>query len=140
MRRKLLTVLGLVAVALVETGCFIAIDKVDDPTAAFQKARAEADRYAGRRGPAHQLNLLVWDKNDAEMVRISLPMWVVKKLDDAEMEWNEHDGRDTDSDRERDVARRIRKHVRARDLDKAGLGILLEVEEDEGDRVLVWLR
>jgi len=33
----------------------------------------------------------------------------------------------------------VRPHLRLEDIEKAGLGILVEVEEDGGDQVLVWL-
>jgi len=32
------------------------------------------------------------------------------------------------------------RHVRLEDLEKAGLGVLVEVEEEGGDLVLVWLK
>jgi hypothetical protein len=44
-----------------------------------------------------------------------------------------------DDDRDR-VARRVRRHVRLEDIEKAGLGILAEVEDEDGEQVLVWLR
>ncbi len=135
MRSKLFPVLAVAALALLGAGCFVSVHEVSDPAAAFRDARAEAERYAGRRGPARQLNVLVWDHHDGEMVRVSLPMWLVKRID-ASVER----GGGGDSEQERDLAHRIRRHVRIRDLDQAGLGILVEVEEDEGDRVLVWLR
>ena len=135
MRSKLFPVVAVAGLALLGAGCLVSVHEVSDPTAAFREARTEAERYAGRRGPARQLNVLVWDHHDGELVRVSLPMWLVKKID-ASVE-REHQG---DSHSERDLAHRIRRHVRAGDLDKAGLGILVEVEEDEGDRVLVWLR
>ena len=138
MGRRLVTVLSLALLAVLETGCLVSIDHDDDPRAAFDAARREASRYAGKRGPAHHVNVLVWDGNDHEMVRVSVPMWLAKKIENASADWDED--ADGDGDREREVARRVRRHVTLKELEKAGLGVLVEVEEEEGDRVLVWLR
>lgn len=124
-----------ILMGVLETGCFIQVDHVADPRAAFRDARAEALLYAGRPGPARELNLLVYDAGERELVRVSLPMWVVRKLD--------RDGREFDldfDDRPHGLARAMKRHVRLRDIERAGLGILLEAEEDEGGQVLIWLR
>jgi hypothetical protein len=60
-------------------------------------------------------------------------MWIVRAAEkrvDWEKEWDDDD----------EVARRVRRHVRLEDIEKAGLGILAEVEEEDGEQVLVWLR
>ena len=133
MGRRLVAVLSLALGAILETGCLVSIDHVSDPTAAFEAAKREASRFAGKKGPAHHVNVLVWDRHDKEMVKVSVPMWLARKFENAHAEWEE----DGDHDR---VARRVKRHVSLKDLEKAGLGILVEVEEDEGDRVLIWLR
>jgi hypothetical protein len=135
MGRRLVTILSVALAGVLEAGCLVSIDHVDDPTAAFDAARREASRYAGKKGPAHHVNVLVWDGGDHEMVRVSVPMWLARKMENASGEWDDDDG-----DREHEITRRIRRHVVLKDLEKAGLGVLVEVEEDEGDRVLVWLR
>ena len=140
MGRRLVTVLSLALAAVLETGCLVSIDHVEDPRAAFEAAKREASRYAGKKGPAHHVNVLVWDGGDHEMVRVSVPMWLARKLENASAEWEHDDEGDDEHDAERRVARRVKRHVSLKDLEKAGLGILVEVEEDEGDRVLVWLR
>jgi hypothetical protein len=67
-------------------------------------------------------------------VRISLPLWLVRKLDrDGRLEL---DLDDEDRGRSRRLARRLRS---LKDIERAGLGVLLEVEERSGERVLVWL-
>jgi hypothetical protein len=137
MGRRLVTVLSLAFAAILETGCLVSIDHVEDPTAAFDAARREAARFAGKKGPAHHVNVLVWNGHDREMVKVSVPMWLARKLENASADW-EHEGDGDDS--ERRAARRVKRHLSLKDLEKAGLGILVEVEEDEGDRVLVWLR
>jgi hypothetical protein len=129
MRRSALLVLA----AVLQAGCLVNIEHVDDPTAAFHTARTEALRFQGKPGPAHQLNVLVYDPGDREMVRVSVPMWLARKAA-GRVDWDDTDGHDGD------VARRVRRHVRLEDVEKAGLGILAEVEDEDGEQVLVWLR
>ena len=70
MRRSAVLVLA----ALLQAGCLVNIEHTTDPTAAFQEARTEALRFQGKPGPAHRLNVLVYDPGDHEMMRVSLPM------------------------------------------------------------------
>ena len=118
--------------ALLGCGCLVQIDHhVADPNAAFREAKAEAARYQGRPGPAHEVNVLVYDPSEGDLVRVSVPLWLCKKFD------GKVDFGDDGEDR---AARAVRRHVRFSDLEKAGLGTLVEVEEDSGEQVLVWLR
>jgi hypothetical protein len=39
-----------------------------------------------------------------------------------------------------EIAERIRRRLRLKDIEQAVRGVLLEVNEESGDRVLVWLR
>jgi hypothetical protein len=131
--------LGLVVatLGLGEAACLVQITHVTDPRPIFGEARAEAERLTGRPGRAHELNVLVWNHGDRELVRVSLPMWIVRKAE------RHIDGDDDafDGDRRaKDHVRDALRHVRLEDLEKAGVGILAEVEEEGGDQVLVWLR
>lgn len=121
----------LVVAAAISTGCLVQIDHVSDPGSAFRAARAEAARVQGRPGPAHELNVLVFDPDDRELVRVSLPMWLCRKLE-GKVDW--------DDDREARVARSVKRHVRMEQLERAGLGVLAEVEEEGGQQVLIWLK
>jgi hypothetical protein len=112
-------------------GCLVEIRHVDDPAAAFGQARAEASRLQGRPGPAHRVNVLVFDEGDRKLVRVSLPLWLVRKI--------EKDGEFDLGDEAGDLASGVRPRLRLEEIEKAGLGILVEVEEDGGDQVLVWL-
>jgi hypothetical protein len=129
MRRFLLLVLA----AVLQAGCLVHVDRVSDPTPAFRDARAEALRVQGRPGPARELNVLVYDPDDREMVRVSVPMWLARKAA-GHVEWDGLEGA------EGDVARRLQRRVRLQDIERAGLGILAEVDEEGGEQVLVWLR
>jgi hypothetical protein len=124
-------VLGVVLVGVLGTGCLVEVHSTSDPGPAFKAARAAAARVQGRPGPAQELNLVAWDRHDRKLVRVSLPMWLCRKLDH-EADWD-------DEDAER-LARRVERHVRLRDLEHSGLGVVVEVEEDDGSQVLVWLR
>jgi len=117
--------------AAVTAGCLVEIDRVADPRPAFAQARREAQRYQGRPGPAGHVNVLVYDQGEGQLVRVSIPMWLARKVARHE------EGIDLDLG---DAEHTMKRHVRWEDLEKAGLGILLEVEEDEGDQVLVWLK
>jgi hypothetical protein len=117
-------------------GCLVHIDHVSDPTVAFKEARQEAAKQQGRSGPAHSLNILAYDASDHELVRIRLPMWLVRKIDEDEQilgDW------DLDDDHTLRLEGVIEDHLSLEDLEHAGLGVLLEVEEDDGERVLIWL-
>lgn len=129
-------VLGVLAAAVLETGCLVHIMEVRDPEPFFRQARAEASRYQGRPGPARELNVLVYDRSDRKLVQVRLPMWLVRKADE-HVDWDEVD---LDDDGE-EAFRRVRRHVALRELEKAGPGILVEVDHhEEGEQVLVWLR
>jgi len=106
---------------------------VDNPGAAFAKARAEVARVQGRPGRPGHLEVLVYDRAEGQLVRASLPMWLVHKMDDG-------DDIDLDFEEGGDTARRVKGRLRLEDIEKAGRGVLVEVEEEDGDLVLVWLR
>ncbi len=121
---------GALAVLLLG-GCFVEIHRVADPRPDFARARDEAARLQGRPGPPHRVNVLVYDDSDRKLVRVSVPLWLVRKI--------EKDGEiDLGGDAE-GLAEGVRPRLRLKDIEKAGLGILVEVEEDGDDQVLVWL-
>ena len=124
-----------VLLAGLTSGCLVEIDRVADPGSAFAQARREAARFQGRPGPAHQVNVLVYAHDDGQLVRVSVPMWLARRI-------ARHEGGDFDIDLggQGRAEEKVKRHVRLEDIEKAGLGILVEVEEDAGDRVLVWLK
>jgi hypothetical protein len=126
--------LGL-GLALLQGGCLVSVEHVQDPAAAFAKARAEAASVAGRPGPARHLNVLAFDPDEGELVHVSVPMWLARKA--------AHEGRfevTNEDDAEGKAARAVARRVRLEDLERAGLGVLAEVEDDDGEQVLIWLR
>jgi hypothetical protein len=129
-------VLSGVLVAILSAGCFVEVRHVDDPRPAFDRARAEAAQEAGRPGRAHQVNVLVYERDDQQLVKVSLPLWIARKI-------AKHEGGgeiDLDDEVGERVRGRLQHRLRLEDLEKAGRGMLVEVEDDDGSQVLVWLR
>jgi hypothetical protein len=128
------SILAVILAAATQAACLVQITRVSDAGPVFAQARRDALRYQGRPGPARELNVLVFEREEGKLVRVSVPMWIVRAAEkrvDWEKEWDDEDD---------EVARRVRRHVRLEDIEKAGLGILAEVEEEDGEQVLVWLR
>ena len=128
-------VLASLLVAILTTGCFVEVNHVDDPRPAFNRARAEAAAVAGRPGRAHQVNVLVFEPDDQQLVKVSIPLWLARKI--AKHEGGEMDEGDEVGER---VQRRLEHRLKLEDLEKAGRGTVVEVEDDDGSQVLVWLR
>ena len=126
---------GLAFLAVLQAGCLVEIHHVNDAAAAFASARAEVARDQGRRGRVHRLNLLVFDPEECELVRISLPMWLARKVQ-GRIHWGERaPGRGEDR-----FERRLASRLRVQDLAAAGPGLIADVEDEDGGQVLVWLR
>ena len=122
--------LGAMVAAGLSAACLVDVDHVQDPRPRFDKARAEARAAQGQPGPAHEVNVLTYDPRDGELVRVSLPLWLARRI-----------GRDGETDGGTDEWEgRLRRHVSFRDLGRAGRGILVEIEEEDGEQVLIWLR
>ena len=128
---------GLLLAAVAGAGCLVEVKEVSDPRPVFDQARAEALRFQGRPGPAHQVNVLAFDRDEHRLVRVCVPMWLVRKIGSKAGAGGDFDLEGADGER---VARKIHRHVRLEEIEKAGLGILLEAEEEDGSQVLVWLR
>jgi hypothetical protein len=128
-------VLAPLLVAAATTGCFVEVHHVDDPRPAFDRARAEAARVAGRPGRAHEVNVLVYEPDDRQLVTVSLPLWVARRI-------AKHEGGDLDLDDEvgERVRGRLQRRLRFEDLERAGRGVMVEALDDDGSQVLVWLR
>lgn len=132
MKRKLL----IAAVPLVLSGCLVEVKTVADPGPALARARAEVEELASRPGPAQSLQVVAYDPDERKLVRVGLPLWLVHKAGDLdEMDLGDEVGDELGQD----LGRRL-KGVSLRDLEKVGRGALVEVEDDDGTRVLVWLR
>ncbi len=111
------------------SGCLVNVSRVDDPAPAFSKALAEAARVQGTGKPG-SLNVLVYDPSDRELVSVSAPLWLVRKAGAIAF----------DDDSEDQGQQFARLCLLPENLEKAGRGVLVEVDEEGGDHVLVWLR
>jgi hypothetical protein len=128
---------ALTVAAALSAGCLVQIETVRDPRPRFAEARREAMRLQGRRGPAHELNVLVYEPDERKLVRVSIPMWLALKIE-SHVDWDKE--LDFDDDDRRRVERTVRRHVNLKELARASPGILIEVDDDDGEQVLVWLR
>jgi hypothetical protein len=138
MRRA--AVLMVAAAAVLETGCLVQITKVADPGPIFQQARLEAGRYAGKPGRAREVNVLVYEPAEQQLIRVSLPIWLVKKIE-RHVDRGEIDlDMDLDDDEADHVKRVLKRRLRWEDIERAGLGPRVEVDEEDGEQVLVWLK
>lgn len=132
------------SLALASVGCFVNVTHVSNPDRYFDEARRLAGEVAGKDGPARELRVLVYDPGDRKLVRVEVPLGLVRRLSrDAEFDWDfdfdDHDFCRSGSRGCSEARRKLRK-FRGRDLDKLPLGPLVEVTEDDGERVLVYLR
>ena len=136
MRRAAILMAALAAI--LETGCIVQITKVADPRPIFQQARLEAGRYAGKPGRASEVNVLVYERDEGQLIRVSVPIWLVRKME-RHVDWDDA-GVDIDDDDAEHVRRVLKRRLRMEDIEKPGLGMLVEVDEEDGEQVLVWLK
>jgi hypothetical protein len=131
--------------ALLSTACLVNVTHVSNPDRYFDEARRSANAVAGQEGPAKELRVLVYDADDRKLVRVELPLGLVRRLaGNKEFDWDfdfdDHDMCDSGKSRGCAEARRKLRKFRGRDLDKLPLGPLVEVTEDDGERVFIYLR
>jgi hypothetical protein len=126
--------LALLAATLLGAACLVDVQEISDPRPAFAAARREAASVEGRSGPPESLLVLVYDRKEGQLVRASVPLWIVDQID----------GEEIDLDGVIDLGdgpgERMLRQLRLRELKDAPLGPLVEVDEEDGDRVLVWLK
>jgi len=129
------------ALAFTTAGCLVNISHVQNPDRYFEEARRSANAVAGQEGPARELRVLVYDASEHKLVRVEVPLSLVKHLaDNEDWDWDvDHDVCRSGSHGCADARRKLRKFS-ARDLEKLPLGPLVEVTEDDGERVFVYLR
>ena len=132
------------ALAFTSVGCLVNVTRVSNPDRYFDEARRAAAAVAGKEGPARELRVLVYEPDERKLVRVEVPLGLVRRLaSDGEFDWDfdfdEDDFCGRPSRGCNEARKRLRK-FRGRDLDKLPLGVLVEVNEDDGERVLVYLR
>ncbi|MBC7363199.1 MAG: hypothetical protein H5U07_01490 [Candidatus Aminicenantes bacterium] len=121
-------------IILFGTSCLVYVEKVDQQTAArrFAKAVQKIEKIsASRPRVPHKLVCLVYDSEEAQLVKISLPYWMAKKgVISSLEEGNNHGPKKADYQFETRAVEEA--------LSKMPVGLLVEVV-DEDERVLVWL-
>lgn len=135
---------GLVAVALAALlglpGCWVWIDSnprnVEGKfAAALEKAAGLQAVPADQRGRPRKVRVLVYDQGDDQLISISAPMWLVRRL-------AEHAGEEAQDDLDEagsDGLGRARRHGLKMDRILDGSkGLMLQADED-GERILVWV-
>ncbi len=132
------------ALAFSSAGCLVNISHVSNPDRYFEEATKSARAVAGRQGPARELRILVFDAHEHKLVRVEVPIGFVKSIiRDGDFDWDlgfdSHDLCDSGRHGCAEARRRLRKY-RGMDLEKLPLGPLVEVTEDDGERVFVYLR
>lgn len=132
------------ALAFTSIGCLVNVTRVSNPDRYFDEARRLAATVAGKEGPARELRVLVYEPDEGKLVRVEVPLGLVRRLaGDREFDWDfDFDNDDVcgNSSRGCNEARKRLRKFSGRDLDKLPLGVLVEVTEDDGERVLVYLR
>ena len=130
------------ALAFTTFGCLVNVTHVSNPDRYFEEARRSAGAVAGRPGPAKELRVLVYDADERKLVRVEVPLGLVLKLaENEEFDWDfdDHDFCHSGSRGCSEARRKLRK-FRGQDLEKLPLDPLVEVTEDDGERVFVYLR
>lgn len=124
------------------TGCLVNVTHVSNPDRYFDTAMRSASAVAGQRGPARELHVLVFDADEQKLVRVDLPLGLVGRLArDSEFDWDFDDFDFCRSSRHGcSEARHRLRRFSGRDLEKLPLGPLVEVNDDDGERVFVYLR
>jgi len=129
---KIATILAVII--FFSTACLVYVEKADSGTATrkFDKARQRIEKIsASRPYSPRRLVCLVYDPEEAHLVKVSLPYWMVRKGIMSSMEEENNDG-----------ANKSDYHFEAKAmkeaLSKMPAGLLVEVWGEE-EKVLVWL-
>jgi hypothetical protein len=128
--------------AFASAGCLVNISHVSNPDRYFEEAMRSARAVAGQNGPAKELRVLVYDADEHKLIRVEVPLGLVARLArDSDFDWDfdDHDVCPSSSHGCTEARHRLKKFS-GRDLEKLPLGPLVEVTEDGGERVFVYLR
>ncbi|MGQ9800687.1 MAG: hypothetical protein ACUVRL_03355 [Candidatus Saccharicenans sp.] len=130
-RLKILSVIILVLLGL--SACLVVAVEKDSGRgeAALDRARENVLRLTSHSSSSrpHRLKMLVYDPDEGQLVRISLPLWLAKKGLDVAM-----DPRDSD----RDLGLEFEARAFSQALLEMPRGLVAEVWTDR-EKVLLWL-
>jgi hypothetical protein len=122
-----LTLVGL-AVYLFASNVDFANSTPDAAAVRFDTARAEVNRRERPSGARPEsLHVMAWDPDDGRLVSARMPLWLLRLSDDATVDFSADNG-DIVGDLDLDIA----------DLDHHGPGLVLDYQEPNRERVLLW--
>ena len=113
------------------------IDHARNPQGYFDKAYRQIEKLErerpDRRGRAHELVLLMHEDSEDQIVRVSVPIWLVNFGMKVGMKAAEHEHRSNKWEDRYEFEWRALK-----DLGQLGPGLLVAID-DERDKILIWL-
>lgn len=136
--RKLNLILLILLIPLLLSSCFaVRVQRdVNNPDKYFRQAYERLVRIhtfdPEREGKTHQIKVLIFDRSDRQLVRITAPFWLVNKIMDFGAKAS-HEEEGFDFEDRYDFGWRNIK-----DLQDVGPGLLIEVDDEE-NRILVWI-
>jgi len=133
---KKVSLAGLALIALLALpGCWVWIDSNPrNVDAVFREALDEVERIqsvpSAERGKPHRVRLLVYDEGDDQLVKLSVPLWLVRRIADHQAEDEPEAGARTEE--------LARYGLSVDRILEGGRGVLLQADEDD-EKVLIWL-
>jgi len=131
-------VLLLFSLPFIFSACFYVrvVEDVKNPESYFTKAykRIERihERYPNRNGHSSEINVLVYEKSNGKLIKVTAPIWFVNTCMDIGVQAGEKEG-EFDFEKKYDFDWRGLK-----DFKKIGPGLLVEVV-DEDNKILIWI-
>jgi len=130
--RRIPAVLAAILLLISSAGCYV---WVDSEPASLDRSRSRAQakiariesRPADKRGKPHSLKLWAYDREDDQLVKASVPLWLVKKIV-AHAEEGE-------SDEEEDL---VRFGITLEKVCSSPPGLLVKIDSED-EEVLAWL-
>jgi type II secretory pathway pseudopilin PulG len=148
-------ILGMLAVAAVGGAVFFIHRHVDTTFTAYENAAAEfttararfagqqplieligeepvlhRELVAGTRGrPIDSLRVLAYDRHARKLVRVTIPLWLLRLVPANHFSFLDDNGIDIDSDR---------VPLTLEDLERRGPGLVLDTKDRRGSEVVVW--
>lgn len=88
------------------------------------------DRHR-RKTPIEALHVMVWEPSEERVVSLTIPFWLIRMTNGRPIKLSA-------SDDGREVAPQLK--ITADDLERFGPGLILQYNDEDGERVLVWAK
>jgi hypothetical protein len=133
MTTRPIAAIGLASLLLLP-GCWAWVDShPKNVEGAFRAALQQVDRIqstpAAERGKPRTLRVLAYEQDDDELVKLSVPLWLVRKVAQHAVDSEEAS---------RDLEQIARHGVTIDQILSGGRGMMLQADEDD-EKVLIWL-